>query len=77
MKKDLTNHQQLQSTSIAFLHPTHIIVKPISAAQSQNTVTVLVILKNNFFCISQGKVATSDRWGGQIYQMFTSKFLGI
>jgi len=26
----------------------------------------IILLKNDFFWISQGKVATSDRWGGQI-----------
>ena len=31
------------------------------------------MLKNDFW-ISQGKVATSDRWGGQICKVFMSKF---
>ena len=31
----------------------------------------------DFFCISQGKVATSDRWGGQICKVFVSHFLRI
>ena len=26
----------------------------------------IIMLKNDFFWISQGKVATYDRWGGQI-----------
>ena len=30
-----------------------------------------------FFWISQGKVATSDRWGGQICKIFMSNFLRI
>ena len=33
------------------------------------------MLKNDFFWISQGKVATSDRWGGQVYKVFISNQL--
>jgi len=33
--------------------------------------------ENDFFWISQGKVATSDRWGEQICKIFTSNFLRI
>jgi len=33
--------------------------------------------ENDFFWISQGKVATSDRWGKQIYKIFMSNFLRI
>jgi len=29
------------------------------------------MLKNDFFWMSQGKVATCDRWGGQICKVFT------
>jgi len=33
------------------------------------------MLKNDFFGKSQGKVATSDRWGGQICKVFVSNFI--
>ena len=33
--------------------------------------------ENNFFCISKGKVATSDRWGGQIRKIVMLDFLRI
>ena len=34
-------------------------------------------VENDLFSISQGKVATSERWGGQICKIFTSNFLRI
>jgi len=34
-------------------------------------------VENDFFWISQGKVATYDRWGGQMRKMFMSNFLRI
>jgi len=34
-------------------------------------------VENDLFSISQGKVATSERWGGQICKIFTLNFLRI
>jgi len=37
----------------------------------------MLLLKNDFFWISQGKVATVCRWGGQVYNLWMSNFLRI
>ena len=43
-----------------------------SPPQASNmSVSIHVPLKNDFFWMSQGKAATSDRWGGQICKVFS------
>jgi len=37
----------------------------------------IILLKMTFFCISQGTVDTSDRWGKQLCKIFVSNFLWI
>jgi len=34
-------------------------------------------VENDFYCISQGKVATVNRWGGQMYKLLMPNFLRI
>jgi len=34
-------------------------------------------VENDFFEFPKGKMATSDRWGGQICKIFMSNFLRI